>query len=348
VAATDPDIRRIAERIRSAGASLTNTYAISASVLFLDRLGDPDDHALIRSLALRLMAGQTRRGGWDYDCPVLPLKDEGPFLEALVHLTSPEKLSKAYKQGQASTVVEPQDRERLAALPARLQSLPVLQYHPSKRVKGERVQGHEDNSNTQFALLALWTAQRQGVPVDRSLALVDDRFRSSQNADGSWGYEFGSRTRPQSMTCAGLLGLAAAKGKNLAALYDAKGDIPRHADPAIEQGLRFLNICLQKHMASGEAKLTIRREDAISQFYFLWSVERVGMLYDLPRMGGGDWYAWGCRVILARQQDKGGWRDNWLGPDTCFALLFLKRVNAVSDLTEKLIEFGLPATLRKD
>src|SRR5262249_28735640 len=75
-----------------------------------------------------------------------------------------------------------------------------------------------DNSNTQFAILALWTARRYGVPVEDALARVEKRFRGSQNADGGWGYQIivGAKTpflnsisaSTAAMTCAGLLGLA--------------------------------------------------------------------------------------------------------------------------------------------
>src|SRR5262249_45899420 len=77
----------------------------------------------------------------------------------------------------------------------------------------------DDNSNTQFAILALWVGRRHGMPVDQALARVDMRFRTSQNADGGWGYRYTAHTgRPgkgnstPTMTCAGLLGLAVSHG----------------------------------------------------------------------------------------------------------------------------------------
>jgi hypothetical protein len=47
--------------------------------------------------------------------------------------------------------------------------------------------GGGDNSNSQFAILALWAAQRYDIPMQRTLALMLRRYQSSQNADGSWG-----------------------------------------------------------------------------------------------------------------------------------------------------------------
>ena len=65
-----------------------------------------------------------------------------------------------------------------------------------------------DNSNSQFAVLALYDAQRVGVEVSRETwQLAADYWRSTQNDDGSWGYVPGD-AGTGSMTCAGIGGLA--------------------------------------------------------------------------------------------------------------------------------------------
>src|SRR5262249_53995822 len=70
---------------------------------------------------------------------------------------------------------------------------------------------------------------------------------------------------------------------------------------------------------------------------FLWSLERMAVIYDLKLVDGKDWYAWGSEIILKHQGDDGSWSERFPGvPDTCFALLFLKRANVVKDLTDKL------------
>ena len=44
--------------------------------------------------------------------------------------------------------------------------------------------------------------------------------------------------------------------------------------------------------------------------------------------------------LKTSQSDDGSWREQWAGtPDTCFALLFLKRANVAQDLTETLRQF---------
>ncbi len=72
--------------------------------------------------------------------------------------------------------------------------------------------GQGDNSNTQFALLGLWAAGRHGYDSDQPLEAIDGHFRSSQLRDGRWGYRIGMNGT-DSMTCAGLMGLAIAASR---------------------------------------------------------------------------------------------------------------------------------------
>src|SRR5262249_2710884 len=75
--------------------------------------------------------------------------------------------------------------------------------------------GTTDNSNTQFAILAVLAAQRNGVPVDRALRLITRRFSTAQNPDGSWSYDYkhgGGLPEGVAMNCVGLLGMALVHG----------------------------------------------------------------------------------------------------------------------------------------
>src|SRR5262249_8444284 len=56
---------------------------ISLAILFLDKLGDPEDRPLIQHLALRLVAGQSAAGGWTYLCPDLTPKEQVQLLTFL-------------------------------------------------------------------------------------------------------------------------------------------------------------------------------------------------------------------------------------------------------------------------
>ena len=333
----DPAVLKALEIVQSAAPRLTFNYALATSILFLDQLDDPKERKgpprydeQIRSLALRLITGQNDRGGWSYACRLLTPEQE----EQLLH----DLRSKTYRPG------------------------------PFVR--------DDDNSNVQFATLALWVARKHGVPADPALALVEARYRKTQNPDGSWGYRPKTRMWSDSMTCAGLLGLAVGLG--------LKDHQSAANDPAVTRGFQYLNkivgtsyrvsaeeAAVRQERAQAEMDITKRfpsasvaeRKELLKEFaklnhanlkhgllidadawgdhYFLWSLQRTAMIYDLKRIVGKDWYAWGSQILVASQQPDGSWADRFPGiPDTCFALLFLKRVNLVKDLTDKLRALG--------
>jgi hypothetical protein len=289
VPADDVRIRRAARHVRAAVPALRWTYDLALAILFLDRLGRPEDRPVIQTLALRLAAGQTVAGGWSYQCPVLAADDEAALLAAL------------------------------------------RQPRPPPRRLPER--DRSDNSNTQFALLGLWTAARHDLPLKRALAVAAQRFRVSQAPAGGWGYRYavpGERPTP-SMTAAGLLGLAV--GHGLAAPQSRAG-----TDPAVEKGFRALGAFVGKPPERAEPA---GGGPTAINLYFLWSLGRVGVLYNRRTIGGADWYRWGAGLILDAQADDGSWAvGGYAGArpvtDTCFALLFLKRADLAADLTKKL------------
>jgi squalene cyclase len=73
--------------------------------------------------------------------------------------------------------------------------------------------GRGDNSNAQFALLALHEAERAGVAVnDKTWRLAKKYWENCQNADGSWGY-YTPAAGTGSMTCAGITSLVIASDR---------------------------------------------------------------------------------------------------------------------------------------
>jgi hypothetical protein len=367
VPADDPVVAKIIKMVRKEGPNLQETYGLSLCILFLDRLGEEEDRPLIRKMAARLIAGQTAAGGWTYgnvpasdndldqmlaylgDHP-LPgrVAGDGPGVgrtvgkpgSGVMGITGPVGVGRVGDgDGDGSGEKKP---VALKDLPPSVRNRAVVQFDPGKKLP---VNAGDDNSNTQFAILGVWTAQKHGLPVDRSIAMIAQRFHQSQNADGSWGYNPGNAARPDSMTCAGLLGLAVGRANDDAAAEPARGD------PAIEKGLAFLSQKVQKPTAKRPKVLpqqgNLVGAASIGDLYWLWSVERVGVIYNLQTLGGKDWYAWGAELLTTYQKDDGHWDDvSSLGApekpsiDSCLAMLFLKRVNVAKDLTQKLQLIG--------
>jgi hypothetical protein len=224
----------------------------------------------------------------------------------------------------------------------------------------------DDNSNTQFAILGLWVSRRHGLPVDAALGRTERYFRRTQNADAGWGYLPGQGPGPglgttstPPMTCAGLLGLALGYGATGEAVLrtattKAAGNVPAKGsgrnpenDRAVKAGLALLATAVG--VPTGKKfgprlPLGLRPEvlDPVPRgtldYYFLWSLERVAVIYDLKTLGKKDWYAWGAELLLEHQDAAGSWTGRYAqgGVDTCFALLFLRRANPASDLTNAL------------
>ena len=306
-----------------------STYELGLAILFLDRLGQPRDRMLVRKLALRLVAGQTSNGGWTYECPLLNAEQERDLLASL-QWGGPNRPRAGLEgappfAGFAAGTGRSQGRE---ILPPPLSNHAARQpFAETPSPSGER----SDNSNTQFAMLGLWAAQRHGLPLEQPLARVAQRFGVSQNPAGGWAYRFqqpGIRLTP-SMSCVGLLGLAV--GRGLAEPVAA-------SDSAIAKGFTVLASFVGKPLGWKRGQGGDRT--AIN-LYFLWSLERTGVLYNRRTIDGKDWYRWGAELLLAAQAADGSWNaGGYPGAiavtDSCFALLFLKRANLAKDLTKKL------------
>jgi hypothetical protein len=145
------------------------------------------------------------------------------------------------------------------------------------------------------------------------------------------------------MTCVGLIGLAVEKGVQ----HKTK---ELHKDPLVQRGLAHLGKHVDQ-LTSGAPGLKPAPQVAPAlpnpavprgidrgenYFYFLFSLERMAVLYDLKKIGKTDWYAWGAEDLINAQSGDGSWPGyyhQW-NADTCFALLFLKRANIAQDLTD--------------
>jgi hypothetical protein len=286
----DPVIQKTAAYVRKQVPNFPNTYERVLALLFLDRLGETKDEPLIQYLAVCILAGQLPDGGWTYPCPA---PEQSKTAELLEKLRDAKMTLDQWQQAVVNN--QPFNAGAVA-----------------------------DNSNTQFAILAVWVAGRHKVPIARTVAQIEKRFRGSQAADGNWGYNNGA-VGTASMTCAGLLGLAVALGVSDQGKASSKKPLE---DDAVRKGLAAL--AKQINAQGGAPPFDL---------YLLWSLERVGVIYNLPKIDDLDWYAWGRNPVLSKQQQNGSWVYNdptYTPVGTAFALLFLKQANVAPDLTTKL------------
>jgi hypothetical protein len=350
----DKAVIAAATRVRIAALTMTDTYSLSLSILFLDKLDAANDTPLIESMLVRLLAGMTN-GGWSYECP--------PIAEAEARRLAAEASGKrVLKGGRDLSKMPEKGKRKLTDLPREIQAqLVQIARGEVGGITGLAKIAHDlggDNSNTQFGALALWVGRRYGLPVQGALLRVDERFRAQQYPDGSFGYMVAppiakmlpaSIAKPEvmgpsaSMTCAGLLGLAFGHG----ALLDVKkmknpkaeeSDVGK--DAKIKAAFLALSAAVGEPTGwSGMGKPAGKIPPVFGKgFYFLWSLERVAVAYKLNVIGKKDWYQWGAEVLLAAQKPSGAWEGEYAacGADTCFALLFLKRADFTRDLAAAL------------
>lgn len=191
-------------------------------------------------------------------------------------------------------------------------------------------QAEGDNSNSQFALLALHEAERVGVSVnDQTWRLALDYWTRSQNPNGSWGYKPGL-PGTGSMTCAGVAAMIITTDRLNRGDAGVDGNRIRccgaqQDHQPIERALSWfgrnfsINVNPGSHGAQGWL------------LYYLYGIERVGRLTNHRLIGKHDWYREGAEVLVKNQDDLSGfWKGTGHAEDnphvaSSLALLFLSK-----------------------
>ncbi len=341
VSPADEQVRKAVTVVRNDCPAMNRTYQLALAIMLLDRLGDRLDEPIIHILTVRLLESQTPMGGWSYKNGDVPA-EEAAKLRALIDRRE-LKTVPSDSTAPDGTTVAPEIIERLKRLEKR---------SPSAN-EGVLV----DNSNTQFAILGAWIGRRHGIPTDAALRRAERYFRATQDG-GRWPYVPKTQVdeRPAN-TSAGLLGLAIGAGivrdaqlRTSTERKDGKPPVLRDPlrDPLVQVAMNYVGTQVAEVAAVG-----LKADPNPSRnLYFLWSVERVGMVYSVPVMGGVDWYQRGAAAILVAQQPDGSWPARNIANlgvssdiNTCFALLFLRRSNFAHDLTANLRHKSKQTTL---
>jgi hypothetical protein len=304
VPADDPAMFELAAMIRKQAPTMSPIYDLSASLFFLNR--------------------------WN---------ESRPLDEADRKMSRTFALRIIANQGTngiwayTGRIMSPQEEEKL------VMALTQSSYKPTFPPGGQSM------SNTQFAMLAVWGARKHGVPVREPLLALAAYFHANQNADGSWIYP--ANSLKATSTCAGLIALAIEK-----VLLEDKEFATRREEPSVtkkkadvDKAFKFLAKIIGRkkgdpvtHSAYGGG---LFNADAIGDLYFLWTLERVGVIYAQELIDGKNWFDWGYPIVMKAQNANGSWAEAHsypLGPliDTPLAILFLTRANIAKDLTDKL------------
>jgi hypothetical protein len=216
-------------------------------------------------------------------------------------------------------------------------------------------QGGGDNSNSQFALLALHEAERVGIEVpDRVWTLALDYWLRTKPADSGWGY-FEGQPVSGSMTCAGISSVVICSGRLSAGNARVEGNTIRCCVPAennervvkaLGDAMRWMgdNFSVDSNpvqsLDGGDRRTDPEQVSKIWLLYYLYGMERAGRMtgqrffIGLKKDEKYDWYREGAMQLIRTPagQDKltGSWRGTGLIENdpqigTALALLFLSK-----------------------
>jgi hypothetical protein len=97
-------------------------------------------------------------------------------------------------------------------------------------------------------------------------------------------------------------------------------------DKAVLEGMNWLDTNYSMTQNVGPCEIAPVPDGWL--YYYLYALERAGLLYDTTMIGKHDWYLDGYKTLLGAQKGNGAWdASHFIKPtwDTCFAILFLKR-----------------------
>ena len=191
-----------------------------------------------------------------------------------------------------------------------------------------------DPSNTQFAMLALFEAERIGMEVaPATWRQALGYWTRRQQPDGSWNYP--DRSPSGSMTCAGVASVVIALGQLSAGdarVVDGQVECcgPQADNDVASRGLAWLG----KHFSvSYNPGPRAQRNATFSQswhLYYLYALERVGRMTGNRFIGDHDWYREGAEELINRQNAvEGFWQGVGIERNrdisTALGLLFLSK-----------------------
>ncbi len=224
------------------------------------------------------------------------------------------------------------------------------------RLTGERNNPRTDLSNTQYAVLGLKAASLLGAkPAGHSTMwrVIIAKFLQLQERTGpevrlalssedsagpdytigmevdrarGWGYTGRDNGGPiyGSMTSCGLATMLIAQSE----VEDLTADEQMLITQAARDGLAWfqVNWSVAQNLGADKMSFSIPAE---AKYYYLYGLERCGVLANFRTIGGHNWYQEGAEHILPAQRQDGAWAGEGNmeieGVRTAFAILFLAR-----------------------
>ena len=328
---SDPVIDKGHRFVRKSTKELGSTYDIALSIVILSRLDEYGNKQAIRDLGARLIAGQNTGGGWSYTCPAKVTSSI---------LTNPETRPKPpegvgdnsctqfavlglWTASRSGLDID----QPMAAIARRFRTTQNSDggwpYASAVANQGDKAAApNPSGSAMTFAGLFSLTVAR----ANKLRKQLEERELSGDNKPKP-----GTTGTPKSAT-----GTTKKDDKKKDEKPDEKKDAPPEAAEKSDEGATLVKDPI---FAKGLEKAGEFVRGGDQARYFLWTIERLGVLLGLEKIGGVDWFAKGSDILIKTQQPDGSWpeahNDKGLS-QTSFAILFLRKANLGSDISRLL------------
>jgi ferric-dicitrate binding protein FerR (iron transport regulator) len=309
----DPEVQALLKTMLALEPQKTYNTALRAMVLEkIDRVRYQEE---IWKCAQYLLDNQSATGQWGYGTPTM----YGPM---------PKRVPTGTATGGRPKAVDFSDKTVRHRVP----------------VTKKRDGAASDNSNSQYAALGLRACHDAGIDLPKDAITLARKWLLDCQAKEEGGAGNAVATggvaappRGWSYTTGPVYGSMTAGAIGSVCIYDyileGEKSLSWKRDPAVLSGIAWLannfsptgNPGVDK--AVGNAYSLI--PDGAMYYYYLYAVERTGLLFGTEKFGAREWYPEGAAVLLKTQQADGSWpaadthkNAVW---DTCFSILFLRR-----------------------
>ena len=317
--------------VKKSTKELGSTYDIALSIVILSRLDEYGNKQAIRDLGARLIAGQNTGGGWSYTCPA-------KITSSI--LTNPESRPKPPEGAGDNSCTQfavlglwtasrsgLEIDQPMAAIARRFRTTQNSDggwpYTTAVANQGDKAAvPNPSGSAMTFAGLFSLTVAR----ANKLRKQLEERELSGDNKQkpGTGG------------TSKSTTGSTKKDDKKKDEKSDEKKDAPPEAAEKSDEGATLLKDPI---FAKGLEKAGEFVRGGDQARYFLWTIERLGVLLGQDKLGGVDWFAKGSDILIKTQQADGSWpevhNDKGLS-QTSFAILFLRKANLGSDISRLL------------
>jgi hypothetical protein len=312
-------------------APLERTYNVALQAMVLEELQRVRYQGRLHQCGQFLADNQCANGQWSYGTTTT-------LTEAVPGPPPPREVATGTVRKRPRGVIDFEEPEPGPKAKPRVQTYLSVE---KKRDGGSA----GDNSNSQYAALGLRACHDGGIVFPKELVAlarkywVESQHKSAEKnavATGGagvprgWCYHEESEGPAYGSMSAGAVGALC--------IYDAILGTDWKKDKPVLDGLGWLakNFSVVENVGKGKW----------FHYYYLYALERVGMLYDTPRIGTHDWYREGASQLLQEQRADGSWgsddrldKPTW---GTCFAILFLKQA------TRRLVDVASVDRYRRD